>query len=70
MGIAQFAVLWLLRRPEVTTVLVGASGVKQLDADLAAARLELEHDLAADLDDVSAVTPIYPRWWDEAMGLA
>jgi aryl-alcohol dehydrogenase-like predicted oxidoreductase len=67
---AAVALAWLLRRPEVTTVLVGASGVKQLDADLAAARLELEDDLAADLDDVSAITPIYPRWWDEAMGLA
>jgi aryl-alcohol dehydrogenase-like predicted oxidoreductase len=66
---AAVALAWLLRRPEVSTVLVGASGVKQLDADLAAARLELEDDLAADLDDVSAVDPIYPRWWDEAMGL-
>jgi aryl-alcohol dehydrogenase-like predicted oxidoreductase len=51
-------------------VLVGASDVKQLDADLAAAALEIDDDLAADLDDVSAVEAIYPRWWDEAMGLA
>ena len=29
--LAQFAVLWLLRRPEITTVLVGASKVSQLD---------------------------------------
>ncbi len=29
--LAQFAVLWLLRRPEVTTVLIGASKVAQLD---------------------------------------
>jgi aryl-alcohol dehydrogenase-like predicted oxidoreductase len=67
---AAVALAWLLRRPEVTTVLVGASDVKQLDADLAAAALEIDDDLAADLDDVSAVEAIYPRWWDEAMGLA
>lgn len=30
-SLAQFAVLWLLRRPEVTTVLIGASKVAQLD---------------------------------------
>ena len=29
--LAQLAVLWLLRRPEVTTVLIGASKVAQLD---------------------------------------
>ena len=29
--LAQFAVLWLLRRPEVTTVLIGASKAAQID---------------------------------------
>jgi L-glyceraldehyde 3-phosphate reductase len=29
--LAQFAVLWLLRRPEITTVLIGASKVTQID---------------------------------------
>jgi L-glyceraldehyde 3-phosphate reductase len=29
--LAQFAVLWLLRRPEITTVLIGASKVAQID---------------------------------------
>lgn len=67
---AAVALAWLLRQPEVSTILIGASNVKQLDADLAAAGLDLEDDLAADLDDVSAIAPIYPRWWDQAMGLA
>lgn len=67
---AAVALAWLLRRPEVTSVLVGASSVKQLDANLAAANLEIDDDLAGDLDDVSTIAPIYPRWWDEAMGLA
>lgn len=29
--LAQFATLWLLRRPEITTVLIGASKVAQID---------------------------------------
>jgi L-glyceraldehyde 3-phosphate reductase len=29
--LAQFATLWLLRRPEITTVLIGASKVSQID---------------------------------------
>jgi L-glyceraldehyde 3-phosphate reductase len=29
--LAQFATLWLLRRPEVTTVLIGASKISQID---------------------------------------
>ena len=33
---AQMAIAWILRRPEVTTVLVGASRVSQLDNSLAA----------------------------------
>lgn len=34
--LAQMAIAWILRRPEVTTVLVGASRVSQLDDSLAA----------------------------------
>ena len=34
--LAQMAIAWILRRPEVTTVLVGAGRVSQLDNSLAA----------------------------------
>ena len=34
--LAQMAIAWILRRPEVTTVLVGASRVSQLDNSLVA----------------------------------
>jgi L-glyceraldehyde 3-phosphate reductase len=37
--LAQFAVLWLLRRPEITTVLIGASKVAQIDDIHAALKL-------------------------------
>ena len=38
-SLAQMAIAWVLRKPQVTSALVGASSVKQLDANLAA----LEH---------------------------
>lgn len=34
--LAQMALAWVLRRPEITTVLVGASSVKQLEANIGA----------------------------------
>jgi aryl-alcohol dehydrogenase-like predicted oxidoreductase len=67
---ARVAIAWLLRRPEVTSVIIGASSVEQLDDNLAAATLELDDAHATALDEASAVPPIYPRWWDAAMGVA
>ena len=39
MTLAQMALAWILRRPEVTSVLVGASSTAQLDSSLAALKL-------------------------------
>lgn len=46
---AQMALAWVLRRPEVTSVLIGASSVAQLDDNVAALkRLDFtEEELAA-----------------------
>src|SRR5690606_28753512 len=35
-SLAQLAIQWVLRRPEVTSALIGASSVEQLDHNLAA----------------------------------
>jgi aryl-alcohol dehydrogenase-like predicted oxidoreductase len=67
---ARVAICWLLSRPEVTSVIVGASSLAQLKDNLAAATLDLgESDLAA-LSETSAVPSIYPSWWDAAMGVS
>ena len=39
-SLAQMAISWVLRRPEVTSALIGASSVAQLDANLDAADAE------------------------------
>ena len=67
---AAVALAWLLQRPEVGSVIVGASTMSQLEQNLAAAELHLEAAHIAALDEVSAVAPIYPRWWDTAMGVS
>jgi aryl-alcohol dehydrogenase-like predicted oxidoreductase len=53
----------------VSSVIVGASTPEQLDENLAAADLVLEPAESARLDAVSAQAPIYPAWWDPAMGI-
>jgi aryl-alcohol dehydrogenase-like predicted oxidoreductase len=59
---AQIALAWLLRRPGVTSVIVGARTDEQLADNLAAANLELAPDDAARLEQVSRPTLIYPFW--------
>ncbi|HEV7649734.1 MAG TPA: aldo/keto reductase [Actinophytocola sp.] len=51
---AQVALAWVLRRPGVTSTLIGASTVEQLDDNLAAWELDLPAGHRARLDEVSA----------------
>jgi len=66
---AQVALAWVLRRRGVTSVIVGASSLAQLEENLGAATLGLEDAHVAALDEVSALAPIYPVWWERAMGV-
>jgi aryl-alcohol dehydrogenase-like predicted oxidoreductase len=66
---AQVALAWVLAQPGITSAIVGASTLAQLDDNLAAADLELTADELATLDAATALAPIYPAWWDPAMGI-
>ena len=59
---AQVALAWLLGRPAVTSVIVGARTDEQLADNLAAASLTLTADERAQLDEVSAQPLRYPLW--------
>jgi aryl-alcohol dehydrogenase-like predicted oxidoreductase len=59
---AQVALAWLLTRPGVTSLVVGARTTDQLADNLAAARLELTADEIKALDDVSGGPLHYPFW--------
>jgi aryl-alcohol dehydrogenase-like predicted oxidoreductase len=68
-SMAQVALAWVLAQPGITSAIVGASSMAQLDDNLAAAELELTDAELADLDAATALAPIYPAWWDPAMGI-
>ena len=59
---AQVALAWLLGRPAVTSLVIGARTDAQLSDNLAAANLVLSTDERAALDKVSAPQLIYPHW--------
>ncbi len=60
--VAQVALAWLLSRPQVTTVILGAKTPAQLADNLGSVRLVLDADDLAALDAVSALPPEYPGW--------
>jgi aryl-alcohol dehydrogenase-like predicted oxidoreductase len=60
--VPQVALNWLLQRPTVATVIMGARNEEQLRQNLAAAEWNLTADQIAKLDRASDVPPIYPYW--------
>jgi aryl-alcohol dehydrogenase-like predicted oxidoreductase len=67
-SVAQVAIAWLLHQSAVTSVIVGARRVEQLDDNIAASTLSLTADELAALDHVSALPPEYPGWMFERQG--
>ncbi|POR55011.1 aryl-alcohol dehydrogenase-like predicted oxidoreductase [Paraburkholderia eburnea] len=61
-SVAQIALAWLLHQRAVTTVIVGAKRVDQLDDNIAATKVKLSAEELAILDDVSGLPAEYPGW--------
>jgi len=61
-SIARIALAWLLHQKAVTSVIVGAKRVEQLDDNIAATEVSLTAAELAALDEVSALPPEYPGW--------
>ena len=59
---AQVALAWILSKPFVTSVLMGAKRLDQLKDNLAAIHLKLTQDESKSLDEVSQLPPEYPEW--------
>jgi len=60
--IPQVALNWLLQRPTVSTVIIGARNEEQLKQNLGAVGWHLTPDQVAKLDKASEVTMAYPYW--------
>jgi aryl-alcohol dehydrogenase-like predicted oxidoreductase len=61
-SVPQLALNWVLQRPTVASVIIGARNEEQLRQNLAAAEWNLTAEQVAKLDAASDVTPIYPYW--------
>ena len=60
--VPQIALNWLLQRPTISTVIMGARNEEQLRQNLGAEGWNLSKEQIAKLDQASEVTPIYPYW--------
>ena len=60
--VPQVALNWLLQRPTVSSIILGARNEEQLKQNLGAEGWNLTADQVAKLDKASAVIPAYPYW--------
>lgn len=61
-SVAQIALAWLLHQPVVTTVIIGAKKMEQLEDNLKAVDVTFTQDELDKLNEASKLTPEYPAW--------
>ncbi len=61
-SVPQIALNWLLQRPTVSSVIVGARNEEQLRQNLAVVDWKLTAEQIAALDAASVISPAYPYW--------
>lgn len=54
---AQIALAWVMARPGISSTIIGARTVSQIESNITAALIAINADQMARLDDVSAPTP-------------
>ncbi|HEY8064729.1 MAG TPA: aldo/keto reductase [Methylosinus sp.] len=67
-SVAEVALAYVLAKPFVTSVIIGARRIDQLEQNLAAVKLTLSAEDLATLDAVSALAAEYPGWMLERQG--
>ncbi len=65
-SVPQIALNWLLQRPTVSGVIIGARTEEQLRQNLGALGWSLTREQIAQLDAASATQPAYPYWHQRA----
>jgi len=60
--VPQIALNWLLQRPTVSSLIIGARNEEQLRQNLGAVGWQLTAEQVATLDKASETAPIYPYW--------
>jgi aryl-alcohol dehydrogenase-like predicted oxidoreductase len=64
-SVARIALAWMLQKPGVTSIIIGARHQDQLIDNIAATGLELTAEEMKELDDISALSKEYPGWMVE-----
>lgn len=62
-SVARIALAWLLHQKAVTSVIIGAKKMSQLEDNLKAVDVALSEDELKRLDEVSQLAPEYPHWF-------
>jgi aryl-alcohol dehydrogenase-like predicted oxidoreductase len=63
--VAQVALAWLLAQPGITSIIIGANKMTQLEDNLKASDLQLSAEEVAQLSATTAPAPQYPQWMIE-----
>jgi aryl-alcohol dehydrogenase-like predicted oxidoreductase len=63
-SVSQVALTWLLAKPVVSSVIIGASKIQQLQDNLGAANLRLREAEIEEVDAITAPRPMYPTWFN------
>jgi aryl-alcohol dehydrogenase-like predicted oxidoreductase len=66
-SVAQVAIAWLLAKPAVSSVILGATKQHQLDDNLGAAELRLTAAELGELDEATKLAPVYPNWFSDRL---
>jgi aryl-alcohol dehydrogenase-like predicted oxidoreductase len=64
-SVAQVALAWLLAQPGVTSIIIGANKMSQLEDNLKAADLQLSPEEVEQLSATTAPPAMYPQWMIE-----
>jgi aryl-alcohol dehydrogenase-like predicted oxidoreductase len=64
-SVAQVALAWILSKAYVTTILLGASKLAQLEDNLRASNLQIAAEDIAALDVFTAPAPVYLNWFQK-----
>jgi len=64
-SVAQVALAWLLAKPAVTSLIIGASKMHQLEDNLGAMKVRLTDAEMTELDALTAPPVQYPNWFSE-----
>lgn len=59
---AQVALAWMLKKPGISSIIIGAKKMDQLTDNLASTQLQLTDAEMEQLDAISALAPEYPGW--------